>query len=112
MDWVDEDLMRRFELIEPSGEKNLLYEMGMNNVSLGRVTYRVSRTDLLSCKSDEDFATKLYVIRLGFDRFLQNGDKKAWFIQEGRTLVSRLMTKARKVRLTFRQLDFFKELFW
>lgn len=96
VDWVDEDLMRRFELIEITGEKNLLYEMGMNNVNMGRVTYRLSRASLLDCKSDEDFAAKLYVIRLGFDRLLQDADKKQWFIGEGKQLLTRLMTKAEK----------------
>jgi hypothetical protein len=56
----------------------------MSSVSLGRVSYRVSRCELLRCQSDQDFAAKVHVIRLGFDRLLQDPLKRQWLIGEGR----------------------------
>lgn len=94
MDWLTEEMLQN---IENKDEKNVLYEMAMSNVILGRVKYRISRTELLGCKSDEDFSAKLHVIRLGFDRMLQDSSKKQWLIEEGKNLLSCLFRKAEKV---------------
>lgn len=96
MDWLDEEMLQRIENVN---DKNALYEMGLSSASLGRVTYRVSRCELLFCKSNVDFAAKLHAIRLGFDRLLQENDKKQWMIEQGRRLVSALLKKNEKVNL-------------
>jgi hypothetical protein len=90
---LDRDLFDRIENID---DKNALYEMAFSNVSLGRVGYRVSRTSLLNCKSEQDFAAKLHALRLGFDRLLQDSSKKDWFIDQGRHLVRALFSRAEK----------------
>ena len=92
MDWLNEEMLRN---IEYTDEKNVLYEMGHSNATLGRVSYRVSRCNLLGCKSENDFAAKLHVIRLGFDRLLQNSSKKQWMIEEGRELLANFLNKAK-----------------
>ena len=57
--------------IQNVDDKNVLYEMAVSNVNLGGVSYRVSRAELLKCGSEQDFAAKLQVIRLGFDRQIE-----------------------------------------
>lgn len=93
VDWLNEEMLRN---IEYTDEKNVLYEMGHSNATLGRVSYRVSRCNLLGCKSENDFAAKLHVIRLGFDRLLQNSSKKQWMIEEGRELLANFLKKCDK----------------
>ena len=98
-DWIDEEM---FDRIEDVTGKNALYEMALSTANLGRVGYRVSRSEMFNCKSEADFAAKLHVIRLGFDRFLQEETKKSWLIEQGRILILSLLNKAEKV--TFIQL--------
>ncbi|CAF0881686.1 unnamed protein product [Brachionus calyciflorus] len=93
VDWLTAEMLAN---IEHTDETNVLYEMAMSSVVLGRVKYRVSRKELLNCKSEEDFAAKLHVIRLGFDRLFQNNSKKQWFIDEGKTLLSCFFKKSEK----------------
>lgn len=93
MDWLTEEMLQNIENID---ETNVLYEMALSNVNLGGVTYRVSRATLLNCKSEKDFAAKLHVIRLGFDRLLQNSDKRQWFVDMGRSILGKLIQKADK----------------
>lgn len=83
--------------IQNVDDKNVLYEMAVSNVNLGGVSYRVSRAELLKCGSEQDFAAKLQVIRLGFDRLLQDASKRQWFIDYGRNLLDKIMQKAEKV---------------
>lgn len=82
------------ENIENKDEKNVLYEMAISSVSLGKVKYRVSRTELLACRSEDDFAAKLHVVRLGFDRLFQERNKKQWFIDHGKLMLDVLFKKA------------------
>jgi len=96
VDWLTEEM---FQNIENKNDKNVLYEMELSNVCLGGVSYRVSRAELLTCKSDDDFAAKLHVLRLGFDRLMQNSDKRQWMIEQGRQLLGNLLRKAEKVQL-------------
>lgn len=98
VDWLTEEMLQNIEHVD---EKNVLYEMAMSSVVMGRVKYRVSRTQLLECKSDEDFAAKLHVLRLGFDRLMQDSSKKQWLIEEGKNLLSNLFRKAEKVFFKF-----------
>lgn len=86
-DWIDEDMFQRIENVN---DKNALYEMAFSNANLGRVSYRVSRCELFNCKSEADFAAKLHVVRLGFDRFLQDNSKKTWLIEQGRLLIGKV----------------------
>ncbi len=95
VDWLNEEM---FQNIENKNDKNVLYEMALSNVCLGRVSYRVSRAELLTCKSDDDFAAKLHVLRLGFDRLMQNSDKRQWMIEQGKQLLGNLMRIAEKVK--------------
>ena len=59
VDWLNEEMLQNIQNID---EKNVLYEMALSNVKLNvsNVTYRVSRTELLDCKSETDFAAKLH----------------------------------------------------
>jgi hypothetical protein len=98
VDWLDEELLQKIEHVD---EKNVLYEMGLSNARLVRIEYRISRAQLLNCKSEEDFAAKLHIIRMGFDRLLQTIDKKHWLMDEGRRLLSKLLLKAEKVKSYF-----------
>ena len=98
VEWLDEEMLQRIENVN---DKNALYEMGLSSASLGRVTYRVSRYEMFNCKSNVDFAAKLHAIRLGFDRLLQENDKKEWMIEQGRRLVSALLKKNEKVNSYF-----------
>jgi len=93
VDWLTEEMLQN---IEHADEKNVLYEMAVSSVNLGGVSYRVSRAELLQCQSEKDFAAKLHVIRLGFDRLLQDTAKRQWFIDLGRNLLSKIMQKAEK----------------
>lgn len=86
-DWIDESMFQRIENVN---DKNALYEMAFSNANLGRVPYRVSRCEMFNCKSETDFAAKLHVVRLGFDRFLQDSSKRHWFVEQGRGLITRL----------------------
>ena len=73
----------------------------MSSVQLGRVSYRVSRCELLQCQSEEDFAAKVHVIRLGFDRLLQDTCKRQWLIGEGRELLGGFLRKCDKDYIGF-----------
>ena len=86
-----------FQRIENVNDKNALYEMAFSNANLGRVSYRVDRTEMFNCKSETDFAAKLHVIRLGFDRFLQEKSQQTWLIEKGRIIIGKLWEKADKV---------------
>lgn len=108
VDWLNEEM---FQNIENKNDKNVLYEMALSNVCLGRVSYRVSRAELLTCKSDDDFAAKLHVLRLGFDRLMQNSDKRQWMIEQGKQLLANLMRKAEKVKKCPLSGSFFFEKF-
>ncbi|RNA29865.1 FAM73B isoform X1 [Brachionus plicatilis] len=91
VEWLTAEML---ENIENKDEKNVLYEMAMSSVVLGKVKYRVSRTELLNCRSEDDFAAKLHVIRLGFDRLLQERSKKQWFTEQGKLMLGVLFQKA------------------
>lgn len=86
-----------FQRIENVNDKNALYEMAFSHASLDRVSYRVCRKEMFNCKSDIDFAAKLHVVRLGFDRFMQDHEKKHWLIDKGRELIRKFWEKAEKV---------------
>jgi hypothetical protein len=92
-DWIDESMFQRIENVK---DKNALYEMAFSNANLGRVAYRVSRWEMFNCKSETDFAAKLHVVRLGFDRFLQDSTKRQWLIDQGRALITTLWLKLDK----------------
>lgn len=92
-DWIDDDMFQRIENVN---DKNALYEMAFSNANLGRVSYRVDRTEMFNCKSETDFAAKLHVIRLGFDRFLQEKSQQTWLIEKGRIIIGKLWEKADK----------------
>jgi hypothetical protein len=94
VDWLTEEMLRN---IEHGDEKNVLFEMAMANASLGRIGYRVDRSELLCCKSTQDFAAKLHVIRMGFDRLLQDTATRVWFSNEGKRLAANLFKTAEKV---------------
>ena len=98
VDWLNEEMLQNIQNLD---EKNVLYEMALSTVNLGRVSYRVSRTELLKCVSEADFAAKLHVLRMGFDRLMEDADKKAWMIEEGKQLLSNVMKKAGKVIRNF-----------
>ncbi len=55
------------------------------------------RTQMLKCHSDRDFLAKLYALRLGFDKLMEDTSKKKWFIDEGRKLFVNIMHAANKV---------------
>lgn len=95
VDWLTDEMLKNIENID---EKNVLYEMAMSSANLGRIGYRVDRTNLLKCKSTQDFAAKLHVIRLGFDRLLQDKEKRNWFAAEGKKLAVSLFRRAEKVQ--------------
>ncbi len=59
VDWLNEDMLQN---IQNTDEKNVLYEMALSNVKLNvnNVIYRVSRTELLNCRSETDFAAKIH----------------------------------------------------
>lgn len=92
-DWIDEDMFQRIENLD---DKNALYEMAFSNANLGRVGYRVSRCEMFGCRSEADFAAKLHVLRLGFDRFLQDEAQRVWLIEQGRRLIGALLSRAEK----------------
>lgn len=94
VDWLTEEMLQNIENVD---NKNVLYEMAVSTVNLGGVSYRVSRATLLNCASEKDFAAKLHVIRLGFDKLLQDASKRQWFTDIGRNLLRKLMQKADKV---------------
>jgi len=103
-DWIDEEMFQRIENVN---DKNALYEMALSSVNLGRVVYRVSRFEMFNCKSESDFAAKLHVVRLGFDRYMQDSTRKQWLIDQGRTLIEKFWFKAEKVDKNFTFLKFF-----
>lgn len=92
-DWIDEDMFQRIENVN---DKNALYEMAFSNANLGRISYRVSRCAMFDCKSETDFAAKLHVIRLGFDRYLQDSNQKEWLVNQGQKLLTKMWEKAGK----------------
>ena len=94
-DWIDEDMFQRIENVN---DKNALYEMAFSNANLGRISYRVSRCAMFDCKSETDFAAKLHVIRLGFDRYLQDSNQKEWLVNKGQKLLTKMWEKAGKVK--------------
>ena len=93
VDWLSEEMLRNVINVN---ETNVLYEMALSNASLGRIGFRIDRFELLCCKSTQDFAAKLHVIRLGFDRLLQDSDKRTWFAEEGKQLAESLFRTAEK----------------
>jgi hypothetical protein len=94
VDWLTEEMLRN---IENGDEKNVLFEMALANANLGRIGYRVDRSELLCCRSTQEFAAKLHVIRMGFDRLLQDSQKRVWFANEGKRLATNLFKTAEKV---------------
>ena len=92
---MDEEMFQRIENVN---DKNALYEMALSSANLGRVSYRVSRFEMFNCKSEADFAAKLHVVRLGFDRYMQDPTRKQWLVDQGRTLIEKFWGKADKVR--------------
>jgi hypothetical protein len=109
VDWLDDEL---FEKISNGNETNVLYEMGISNVSLGRVEFRVNRADQLNCKSGEDFAAKLFVLRMGFDKIMEDSSRKEWIINQSRRFLGNLLIKADKVRIFFKRHFNFKTIFY
>lgn len=92
-DWIDEDMFQRIENVN---DRNALYEMAYSSANLGRIAYRISRCELFNCRSETDFAAKLHVIRLGFDRYLQDSIQRDWLINQGQALLTKMWNKAGK----------------
>ena len=73
-----------------------LYEAGMLELKHGNVPCRSIRPEMVKCLSDVEFLAKLHGIRLAFQCIFDKPDKKEWFRQMGRKLVSDMLLKADK----------------
>jgi hypothetical protein len=95
VDWLSEEMLGNIQNFD---EKNVLYEMAMSSVKLNasNVIYRVDRTELLMCRSKQDFSAKIHVLRMGFDRLMEDSSRRQWLIGEGKKVLSNLLKRAEK----------------
>ncbi|KAF7633387.1 hypothetical protein Mgra_00007179 [Meloidogyne graminicola] len=68
-----------------------LYKMGLKAVKNGDVKYRKSRSELCGCDSEQDFAAKLFGIRLGFRLLMDDPQTMQRLIQYGRIIMADLL---------------------
>ncbi|KAK2706823.1 mitoguardin-like isoform X1 [Artemia franciscana] len=57
------------------------------------VPCRCLRTEMLGCKSDNDFLVKLHCVRLAFQNITNDYSRKNWLIESGRNLLSSLFKR-------------------
>ncbi|KAM4021168.1 mitoguardin 2 isoform 1-T2 [Anomaloglossus baeobatrachus] len=72
------------------------YEDAMRLVSIGEVTCRTVRTQLLGCYNDQDFLAKLHCVRQAFKLLLQDEGNLQFFGEVGKQMVTGLIVKAEK----------------
>ncbi|XP_077140670.1 mitoguardin 2 isoform X2 [Ranitomeya variabilis] len=73
------------------------YEDAMRLVSIGEVTCRTVRTQLLECYNDHDFLAKLHCVRQAFKLLLQDNGNLLFFGEVGKQMVTGLLVRAEKV---------------
>ncbi|XP_073496162.1 mitoguardin 2 [Phyllobates terribilis] len=72
------------------------YEDAMRLVSIGEVTCRTVRTQLLGCYNDHDFLAKLHCVRQAFKLLLQDDGNLLFFGEVGKQMVTGLIVRAEK----------------
>ncbi|XP_077140667.1 mitoguardin 2 isoform X1 [Ranitomeya variabilis] len=72
------------------------YEDAMRLVSIGEVTCRTVRTQLLECYNDHDFLAKLHCVRQAFKLLLQDNGNLLFFGEVGKQMVTGLLVRAEK----------------
>ncbi|CAJ0949358.1 unnamed protein product [Ranitomeya imitator] len=72
------------------------YEDAIRLVSIGEVTCRTVRTQLLGCYNDHDFLAKLHCVRQAFKLLLQDNGNLLFFGEVGKQMVTGLIVRAEK----------------
>ncbi|KAL3126082.1 hypothetical protein niasHT_001721 [Heterodera trifolii] len=73
-----------------------LYKQGLEVVQRGEVQFRKSRAESCACESEQDFAAKLYGIRLAFRQIMDEPQTIQWLIQSGRIIIADLLRHDKK----------------
>nr|CAD2201422.1 unnamed protein product [Meloidogyne enterolobii] len=68
-----------------------LYNAGLRATQNGDVKYRKSRAELCGCDSEQDFAAKLFGIRLAFRRLMDDPQTMQRLVQYGRIIMADLL---------------------
>uniref|UniRef100_A0A183BSG2 Mitoguardin n=1 Tax=Globodera pallida TaxID=36090 RepID=A0A183BSG2_GLOPA len=68
-----------------------LYNQGLQMAQRGEVRFRKTRAEFCACESDEDFAAKLYGVRLAFRQIMDEPQTMQWLIQSGRIIIADLL---------------------
>lgn len=68
-----------------------LYNNGLKATESGDVKYRKSRAELCGCDSEQDFAAKLFGIRLAFRRLMDDPQTMQRLVQYGRIIMADLL---------------------
>ncbi|XP_065916627.1 mitoguardin 2-like [Dysidea avara] len=66
------------------------YQLGMEQVTSNNVPYRMLRTELTCCSSDQDYLAKLYCVRLAFLDLMCVPGTRQYFKDKGREILSLL----------------------
>jgi hypothetical protein len=74
-----------------------LYEAAMRLVELNTVPYRSLKTDMVGCKTDNEYLAKLHAIRGAFSRIISDVEKRHWICVKGKEVFRRILQKADKV---------------
>lgn len=97
------DLREFDEFLDANGEPSqcFLYQAALRLMEDTGVPCRSLRTECLRCHSDADYLAKLHCVRQAFQHIFQNQDRKLWFADCGRYLISSLLIHADKDTQSF-----------
>ncbi|KAL3120359.1 hypothetical protein niasHT_001172 [Heterodera trifolii] len=73
-----------------------LYKRGLEMVQRGEVRFRKSRAESCECESEQDFAAKLYGVRLALCQIMDEPQMIQWLIQSGRIIIAHLLRHDKK----------------
>lgn len=73
-----------------------LYQSALRLIEEGGIPCRFLRTELFHCPSDADYLAKLHCVRQAFQCIFQAKDRKQWFVDSGRYLITSLLIQADK----------------
>lgn len=90
------DLRDFDDLAELDTEKLSLYQSALDTYEASGIQYRVLRTEFLGCSSDTEYLGKLHCLRMAFTNIMTENTNRAWWVNNGKTILTQLLVKADK----------------
>jgi len=90
------DLRDFDDLAELDTEKLSLYQSALDTYEASGIQYRVLRTEFLGCSSDTEYLGKLHCLRMAFTNIMAENTNRAWWVNNGKTILTQLLIKADK----------------